>query len=261
MSPARAARWIVRARRAALATSIVLLVAAPSAQAQSMSATRTMFHVAGGAYRPFFKSSGRGMTVPVAAFWVDRAPVTNVEFARFLRRAPEWTRSRVPELFAERGYLAEWRPGHRALPAGDAPVTYVSWFAARAYCSCQGKRLPTQAEWEWAFGGHHAVAGAVASAAVNRASALRFAMGTPPGSGCRVGEVWEWTDDFDSPIVVDPEQRVPEASAFCGDGYRAVDAHDYAGFLRFSFRSSLRARYTLKDLGFRCVRSVDAGTR
>jgi len=37
----------------------------------------------------------------------------------------------------------------RYAPA-DAPVTFVSWFAAKAYAQWKGKRLPTVAEWEWA---------------------------------------------------------------------------------------------------------------
>jgi formylglycine-generating enzyme len=48
-----------------------------------------------------------------------------------------------------------------------------------------------------------------------------------------------------------------ERQLFCGAGsLDASNRSDYAGFMRFGFRSSLRAGYTVPNLGFRCAMNI-----
>jgi formylglycine-generating enzyme len=77
-------------------------------------------------------------------------PVTNADFLAFVQQHPRWQRDKVPALLAEARYLSHWAaPTRLANPAQALqPVTWVSWFAARAYCEAQGgeaqgARLPT----------------------------------------------------------------------------------------------------------------------
>ena len=70
------------------------------------------------------------------------------------------------------------------------------------------------------------------------------------------GLVWEWTSDFNS-IFLSGESRKDkdtDNNLFCGSGsVNATDLMNYAAFMRYAFRGSLKAKYTTKNLGFRCA--------
>ena len=220
-----------------------------------------------GAYRPFFKRGARTSAVPVAPICLSATPVTNQEYLSFVRERPQWRKSRVKALFAERSYLADW-PDDLAPPSAQLsqPVTSVSWFAAGAYCEAHGGRLPTVAEWERVAGGDapaNATGTAGQSAATDSGTApFSFAMGRKAAdladTPLVLAGIWEWTADFNSALVSGRigTDEPADASLFCGDGFRAVDATNYSAFLRYSFRSSLRGDFALKNLGFRCAQEV-----
>lgn len=231
-----------------------------------------MVLVPGGSHRPFLKdrpvagAPRREVPAPVKvpAFFLDARPVTAGELLAFVREHPRWRRSKVPRLFADEQYLASW--GDDLAPGGSAraPATQVSWFAARAYCEAWGKRLPTVDEWEYAAED----AGRDREGAARRVLAWYEAppsqrggevgRGKPNGYGLQdlLGLIWEWTLDFNAAMTLD-DSRGEAEGLFCGSaGAAAVDPADTATFLRYAFRGSLEARYAVRDLGFRCARSV-----
>lgn len=229
--------------------------------------------VPAGIYRPPFRGPDDLKEVPVPAFLLDAVPVTNGDFLAFVRANPRWQRSRVKRLFADENYLRHWAGdldlGTNAAVHARQPVTWVSWFAAKSYAQWAGGRLPTTAEWELA-----AAAGYTRADGTNDVEYLRMISrwySTPsPEFLPAVGEdrpnlhglhnlhglVWEWTSDFNTALVSGDARGDTglDRQLFCGAGSQsATDRTDFPAFLRFGFRSSLKAAYTVHNLGFRCA--------
>lgn len=247
---------------AALAAAAVMPLHAASA---APTAASDMARVGPGTLSRFYPPTPAEAEVRVAAFRLDRVPVTNARFAAFVAESPQWRRDRVPRLFAEEGYLSQWATATEPGDAGgDAPVTRVSWFAARAFCAARGARLPTSDEWELAAAASETRADARTEPAFRQRVLDWYGRPTPatlPPVGRTApnfwgvrdlhGLVWEWVLDFDA-TRVGGEEGNPFGS--CGGGrVVAADTGDYATFMRMALRSSLRARSALASLGFRCA--------
>jgi formylglycine-generating enzyme required for sulfatase activity len=78
----------------------------------------------------------------IKPFYMDRYPVTNAEFKRFLDASHYQPRDM-------QNFLKDWKDGTFPAGAANKPVTWVSLEDARAYAKWAGKRLPH--EWEWQF--------------------------------------------------------------------------------------------------------------
>lgn len=250
---------------------IYILIAAMFLVTNAAAQQKNMALVKGGNYTPLY-GVGEQAETEVKDFYLDITPVTYGEFQDFVRQFPNWQKSKVKKLFADSRYLSNWENDLTA-PANmlDKPVTMVSWFAAKAYCECQEKRLATVDEWEFA---------AMASASKKDArpdslynvSILRSYeepktfMKTVGNSQANYwgikdmhGMVWEWTQDFNS-IILTGESRNngnTDAGLFCAGGaIGAKDMMNYAAFMRYAMRSSLKANFSITTLGFRCAQDA-----
>lgn len=229
-----------------------------------------------GVYRPLFRAASTPQEIPVAAFRLAATPVTNDEFLEFVRTNPQWQRSQVKRIFADAEYLRHWA-GDLDLGAtaqANQPVTFVSWFAAKAYCAWKGARLPATAEWEFAAGaGFTSINGASEpdlAAAITRWYSTPSPATLPPVAAGRAnffgvhdlhGLIWEWTCDFNSALVTGDARGDSglDRQLFCGAGsLGANDRSNFAAFMRYGFRSSLKASYTGHNLGFRCAAELQA---
>jgi iron(II)-dependent oxidoreductase len=167
-------------------------------------------------------------TVELAPFEIDRTPVTNAAYIRFV----EETGAEPPMYWQREGEDWVRTAMSRREPVDPAaPVVHVSWHDAGAFARWEGKRLPSEREWEAARPGLEAV-----------------------------GEVWEWTSSDLLPypgFEAFPYREYSEA--FFGDTYKVLRGASWAthpSVARPSFRNwDLPQRRQIFS-GLRCARNL-----
>jgi formylglycine-generating enzyme required for sulfatase activity len=202
----------------------------------------------------------------VAAFYVDKYPVTNAQFKRFLDASSYRPKD-------EHNFLKDWQG--RAYRQGwdRKPVTWVSLEDARAYAAWAGKRLPHEWEWQYAAQGSdgrpYPWGKIPVPATLPREEAGRELRpptdvdaypqgGSPWGAMDLVGNVWQWTDEY-----VDEHTR---AAVLRGGGYYRPSGSGW--YFPRNTRLDQHEKYLLiapsKDrsamIGFRCVADAAAAS-
>lgn len=186
-------------------------------------------------------------TVDVKTFRMARVPVTNAQFAEFVdaggyREQCWWDAEswawRVGEGATAPLYWRReagiWRKRHfdrEEILVADEPVIHVNWYEATAWCRWAGRRLPTEAEWEfaaatvpampgikrrypWGEAAPSATTANLCGVAGRCAPVSAFAAGDSAwGLRQMIGNVWEWTADWFQPypgFVRDPYAEYSE---------------------------------------------------
>lgn len=196
--------------------------------------------------------------ISLDAFLLDEAEVTNERYAAFVK-----TTSHARPFYWINGKIPEGKEKY--------PVVNVTWEDANAFCVWEGKRLPTEAEWERAcrgsvsdkrmfpwgdrdptpkdahFGG---LDGPIAVCSKQRNDA---------GLCDIIGNVWEWTADYYGRKYYEesPEQnpKGPKKGI-----YRVIRGGSWFDqpklFMTCSYRSWAREAERSPTIGFRCAKSA-----
>ena len=262
-----------------------------------------------------YPNDGEGpvRAVTVAPFAIDRSPVTNAAFMSFVDATGYLTEAEcfgwsfvfgglLPDDFEETRGVAQapwWRQVFGAdwrHPAGshddvvdrsEHPVVHVSWNDASAFASWAGKRLPSEAEWEFAARG--GLVGAVfpwgddlepgGGHRMNvwqgefpaRNSLDDGFLGTSPvgvfepnafGIVDATGNVWEWVADWfgtehELTDLIDPTGP-PDGDARVQRGGSYLCHESYCRRYRVAARMGSTPSSTTGNVGFRCAASIIA---
>ena len=219
-------------------------------------------------------------TVYVDAFYMDKYEVTNAQFKKFVDANPQWRKDSIANRFHDGDYLRHWNGNTYPSGKADHPVVSVSWYAAMAYAEWAGKRLPTEAEWEYAARGGLAGKKYPWGNTINANQAnynLNVGDTTPvgqyPANGYGLhdmaGNVWEWClDAYDGSFYRGSPRRNPIAGgsiASINNNYtnnkpnrvlRGGSWHNSATDVRVAARGYLTPTSSHNSLGFRCARAV-----
>ncbi|HEX2215146.1 MAG TPA: formylglycine-generating enzyme family protein [Xanthobacteraceae bacterium] len=260
----------------------LLVVALAFGAVASASATALeMVRIAGGA---FMMGSDRGPAderpmhrVEMTPFFIDRRPVTNAEFAEFLNAIGGTRNDRGQNLFdwddgdaRIHKVQARWRPD-RAFE--NHPAIEMSWYGARDYCTWKGKRLPTEAEREFAARGAEGRTYPWGEAPPD-ATRARFASGwgrtvvagslrdgaTPEGVLDLAGNVHEWTSSIARPYPYRADDGRENPDEVADRVTRGGAADTGPETLRATWRGatvSRRATVGHHNIGFRCARDAE----
>lgn len=237
--------------------------------------------------------------VTLSPFYIDTTEVTNAEFAHFVeltgyktdaeRHSSSWVFERGMKDW-ELVEGADWRhpqgPDSTIADRLDHPVVNVSWNDAAAYAAWAGKRLPTEAEWEYAArGGREGEIYPWGNELKPEGKpAANFWQGTWPDNNTledgfyytapamsfspngfnlygMIGNVWEWTADwyledyYKRSPAKDPkgpatgEMRVARGGSwFCSE--------NYCGAYRVGFRGKSPQDASFNNVGFRCAKDA-----
>lgn len=236
--------------------------------------------------------------VRVTGFWIDRHPVTNRQFELFIQETAYETTAELRGsslVFDRRTHQwtevagANWKfpegPTSTIIGREDHPVVHVSWRDAATYADWADKRLPTEAEFEYAARGGlmdfaYPWGQQLVPAELHRANGWQGHfpeadsgddgfMGTSPvgnyppnrfGLADIAGNVWQWCADwYDAETYAAQLGENPRGPNIGRERVRRggswLSTRNYGGNLQLAYRDHATPDTSTNHTGFRCVQS------
>ncbi|MFB0516876.1 MAG: formylglycine-generating enzyme family protein [Candidatus Neomarinimicrobiota bacterium] len=198
--------------------------------------------------------------VSIDSFYMDKCEVTNAQYLAFC----EATNRKLPEFWGMEAF-------HSGPEFPDHPVVGISWSDAAAYAKWAGKRLPTEAEWEYAargglvgkdYPGGDKLDSTLANFTMQGVTSGTAPVGSYPANGYGLhdmaGNVVEWVaDNYDKDYYkMSPKKNPagPEKGKFRvirGGGW-----HSGPSCCRVYFRNCLPGNWLDFNVGFRCAKDL-----
>ena len=220
----------------------------------------------------------RQVLIPAGSFMMgkdgesDHAPAHIVELDAFYLDATEVTNAQYAAFCAETETDPPFFWGMQAFHCGpdypDHPVVGVSWYDARNYAEWLGRRLPTEAEWEYAARGGLVGRNYSHGDTLNAVQYAPTGNGTSPVGGYppngfglhdMTGNVVEWVSDWydrdyyaAAPIFDPPGPGAGKFKVIRGGGWKTGPA-----CARVYHRTALQSNWVDFNVGFRCARNVE----
>lgn len=196
--------------------------------------------------------------VILESFYMDKYEVTNAQYFKFCQE----TKKKLPEFWGMVKYFS-------GIVYPKHPVVGINWRDAEAYAKWAGKRLPTEAEWEYAarggligkeFPNGKNIDSSKANYTIKGESKGAVAVGSysPNGFGLydMAGNVCEWVADwYDKDCYKNSPRKNPKGpkdgkfKVFRGGGW-----HSGPGCINVFRRNALPSNWVDFNVGFRCVK-------
>jgi len=202
----------------------------------------------------------------VAPFYIDKYPVTNAQFKKFM----DATNYRPGD---DHNFLRDWSKGTYPDGWADKPVTWVSLEDARVYAVWAHKRLPHEWEWQAAAQGTDgrsypwgaewdpsmvpAVNRSHSASGPDRVDAHPHGA-SPFGVEDLVGNVWQWTDEYADEHTRAAILRGGSYYKPAGSVWYFPQAYDLRQHGKYLLMSPGRDRAA--TIGFRCVADAESGS-